>query len=49
LERRERLEQLRALWHGDVIACVQAVAVPPPGVDTAADVKRMRGIDWAAV
>jgi len=49
LERRERLEQLRALWHGDVIACVQAVAVPPPGVDTAEDVARMRGIDWAAV
>jgi len=49
LERRERLEQLRALWHGDVIACVQAAESPPPGVDTAEDVKRMRGIDWAAV
>jgi len=44
LERRERLEQLRALWHGDVIACVHAVAVPPPGVDTAADAERMRAL-----
>jgi len=44
LERRERLEQLRALWHGDVIACVQAVAAPPPGVDTAADAERMRAL-----
>lgn len=46
LERRERLEQLRALWHGDRIACAQAAQAPPPGVDTMADVTRLRGIDW---
>lgn len=42
LERRERLEQLRALWHGDTIACAEAVAVPAPGIDTAADLERAR-------
>jgi len=46
LERRERLEQLRALWHGARIACVEAVQAPPPGVDTAADVARLRAVDW---
>ncbi|MDD9822746.1 MAG: 3-deoxy-manno-octulosonate cytidylyltransferase, partial [Gammaproteobacteria bacterium] len=46
LERRERLEQLRALWHGARIACVEAVEAPPPGVDTAADVERLRAVDW---
>jgi len=46
LERRERLEQLRALWHGAHIACVEAVQAPPPGVDTAADVERLRAVDW---
>jgi len=46
LERRERLEQLRALWHGDRIACAEAVEIPPAGVDTAADAKRLRGVDW---
>lgn len=46
LERRERLEQLRALWHGARIACVEAVQAPPPGVDTAADVERLRAVDW---
>ena len=35
LEQREQLEQLRALWHGETIVCVDAVAVPPPGIDTA--------------
>jgi len=44
LERRERLEQLRALWHGDAIACAPAVAAPPAGVDTAADVARVRAL-----
>ena len=46
LERCERLEQLRALWHGARIACVEAVQAPPPGVDTAADVERLRAVDW---
>lgn len=48
LERRERLEQLRALWHGDCIACVEATDAPDAGVDTMADVERLRGVDWAA-
>lgn len=48
LERRERLEQLRALWHGDRIACVEAAAIPPAGVDTAADAERLRAANWPA-
>ena len=42
-EKRERLEQLRALWHGDKIACAEAVEVPAPGIDTPADLERVRG------
>lgn len=40
LEVWESLEQLRALWHGIGIAVSQAVAIPPPGVDTEADLSR---------
>ncbi len=40
LEVCESLEQLRALWHGIGIAVALAVAVPPPGVDTEADLLR---------
>jgi 3-deoxy-manno-octulosonate cytidylyltransferase (CMP-KDO synthetase) len=40
LETCESLEQLRALWHGIGIAVTEAVAVPPPGVDTEADLER---------
>jgi len=42
LEKIERLEQLRALWHGERIVCATAVKAPPPGVDTAHDLDRMR-------
>ena len=42
LERREKLEQLRALWHGDKIACADAVEAPSAGVDTRADLERVR-------
>ena len=42
LERLERLEQLRALWHGEKIACGEAVAAPAPGIDTPADLERAR-------
>lgn len=42
LERRENLEQLRALWHGDKIACAAACALPSPGIDTEADLARAR-------
>ena len=33
-ERLEQLEQLRALWHGAVIACVEVAGEVTPGVDT---------------
>ena len=42
LERAEKLEQLRALHYGDKIACANAVAIPPPGVDTAVDLQHAR-------
>ncbi|MDE0714485.1 MAG: 3-deoxy-manno-octulosonate cytidylyltransferase [Gammaproteobacteria bacterium] len=42
LERRERLEQLRVLWHGECIACALAVEAPPAGVDTAEDLAGVR-------
>ncbi|MGI9311663.1 MAG: 3-deoxy-manno-octulosonate cytidylyltransferase [bacterium] len=42
LEARERLEQLRALWHGDRIVCADAVEVPAAGIDTPADLERVR-------
>ena len=37
----ESLEQLRALWQGVRIQVVEAVATPPPGVDTEADLVRV--------
>lgn len=42
LEHWEALEQLRVLWHGDRIAVRVIEAAPPPGVDTAADLERVR-------
>lgn len=42
LEKYEKLEQLRALWYGEKIACAQAVAIPAPGIDTTADLARIR-------
>ena len=47
LEQFESLEQLRALWHGERIGVVIAAAAPLPGVDTAADLERVRAL-WAA-
>jgi len=41
VERFEALEQLRALAHGHRIRCVVTRAVPHPGVDTRADLKRI--------
>lgn len=41
LEEIERLEQLRALWLGMRIQADAAVTVPPPGIDTAADLERV--------
>jgi 3-deoxy-manno-octulosonate cytidylyltransferase (CMP-KDO synthetase) len=42
LEQAESLEQLRALWHGFAIAVYIATESPPPGVDTQADLDRVR-------
>jgi 3-deoxy-manno-octulosonate cytidylyltransferase (CMP-KDO synthetase) len=42
LEQRERLEQLRALENGFEIRLAIASKAPPAGVDTAADLERVR-------
>lgn len=42
IERMESLEQLRVLWHGGRIAVTEARAEPPAGVDTRADLERVR-------
>jgi 3-deoxy-manno-octulosonate cytidylyltransferase (CMP-KDO synthetase) len=42
LEHLESLEQLRALWHGVRIAVLEADSAPPAGVDTPADLDRVR-------
>jgi 3-deoxy-manno-octulosonate cytidylyltransferase (CMP-KDO synthetase) len=44
LESIEKLEQLRALEHGMRIHVVALAAAPPPGVDTPADLERVRAI-----
>ena len=44
LEEAEALEQLRVLWHGHDIAVGLAEEVPPPGVDTEADLERVRAL-----
>ena len=44
IETLESLEQLRALWHGHRIAVHVTEAAPGPGVDTPADLERVRGI-----
>ena len=40
----EALEQLRALWHGHLIAVHRADASPGPGVDTPEDLERVRAL-----
>jgi 3-deoxy-manno-octulosonate cytidylyltransferase (CMP-KDO synthetase) len=42
LERRERLEQLRALHHGFAIHVERALVRPGPGVDTPEDLEQVR-------
>jgi 3-deoxy-manno-octulosonate cytidylyltransferase (CMP-KDO synthetase) len=44
LEQHESLEQLRALAHGVGIAVVELPESLPPGVDTAADLERVRAL-----
>lgn len=42
LETTEALEQLRVLWHGEKIAVLEAEQAPAAGVDTPADLERVR-------
>lgn len=42
IEQLEQLEQLRALWHGHRIAVHVTSQAPGPGVDTPADLERVR-------
>lgn len=42
IERLERLEQLRVLWQGESIRIAQALKTPPAGIDTEADLLRVR-------
>jgi 3-deoxy-manno-octulosonate cytidylyltransferase (CMP-KDO synthetase) len=44
VERTEALEQLRVLWHGHRIAVHVADVAPGPGVDTPADLARVRAL-----
>lgn len=44
LEQYEALEQLRALWHGYKISVFESEHAPATGVDTEADLVRVRGI-----
>jgi 3-deoxy-manno-octulosonate cytidylyltransferase (CMP-KDO synthetase) len=47
MEVAEALEQLRALWHGHRIAVHVAASAPGAGVDTPADLERVRAL-WRA-
>ena len=47
LEAVEALEQLRVLWHGERIAVHVCAERPGPGVDTPADLERVRAL-WRA-
>jgi 3-deoxy-manno-octulosonate cytidylyltransferase (CMP-KDO synthetase) len=42
LEQLEKLEQLRTLWYGEKILCVEALEIPGPGIDTPQDLERAR-------
>lgn len=44
LEQVEALEQLRVLWYGEKIHVVQALQAPPVGVDTQADLDKVRAL-----
>ncbi len=44
IEHTEALEQLRVLWHGHRIAVHVAAVAPGPGVDTPADLARVRAL-----
>ena len=42
MEGLEKLEQLRALWHGVRIHVADVLEAPPGGVDTPEDLERVR-------
>jgi 3-deoxy-manno-octulosonate cytidylyltransferase (CMP-KDO synthetase) len=44
IEQNEVLEQLRAMWHGERIAVLVTRDAPAPGVDTPADLERVRAL-----
>lgn len=44
IEQAEALEQLRALWHGERIGVLITEHAPAPGVDTQADLERVRAL-----
>ena len=44
IEEAESLEQLRAMWYGYTIQVLITDAAPPPGVDTAEDLERVRQV-----
>jgi len=44
IEAQESLEQLRTLWHGKRIHVSLAAEIPPAGVDTAEDLKRIEAL-----
>jgi 3-deoxy-manno-octulosonate cytidylyltransferase (CMP-KDO synthetase) len=44
IEEQERLEKLRALWHGFGIAVLALAGPLPPGVDTPEDLERVRAL-----
>lgn len=46
IEQTEALEQLRAMWHGERIGVLVTASAPAPGVDTPADLERVRAL-WA--
>lgn len=48
IELAEKLEQLRALWHGVRIAVMKIDSPMPPGVDTPEDLARVRALLTAA-
>jgi len=48
IEEHESLEQLRALYFGSAIAVVRLAGALPPGVDTVADLERVRSLLGAA-
>lgn len=44
IEEAESLEQLRAMWYGYPIQVLLTASAPPPGVDTAEDLERVRAL-----